>query len=241
MFCSSSAALTVNPAGRSRALPARSAAVLVLLFAAWGMPVVQPSGPFAMAVAHADDSDSPGTSQVSGSGESAPDVPSTDQPAAPEPAAPAPAAPEPAAPAPEPAAAPQEPAAPAPVRHAAVGQQPVGQQPVGQAPTGQAHAVPAPAPVLVPQAVAGPAAAVTQTAAAESAHQAEPAKPEQPATVTLRVEQRPVQGANLAAQLVPDLPQETVGRLTLLLGAALVALLSLYVVAYRKACGLHID
>mgnify|MGYP000143716616 CR=1 FL=1 len=227
MFRSSDTAHAVStPArSRSRGLPARCVAVLVLLLATWGLPAVQQAGPFAPAVAHADDGDNNGlgtASQVSGSGESGPDVPSpspsspsTDQPTAPT----------------------NQPAAGEPARHAAVEQHPVEQHPVGQAPTGQAHAGPAQAPV--PQIVVGPRAS-TQAHPTEDAHQVEPAKREQPSAVTFRVEQRPEQGANLAAALVPDLPQETVGRVTLLLGAAaLLALLSLYVAAYRKACGLR--
>jgi len=224
MFRSPNAAHAVSPPARprSRALPARGVAVLVLLLAAWGLPAVQQAGPFAPAVAHADDGDNNGlgtASQVPGSGASGPDVPSpssspsspsTDQPTAP----------------------PHEPAAGEPARHAAVEQ-----HPVGQAPTGQTYAGPAPAPV--PQTVVGPRAA-TQAHPTEDAHPAEPAKHEQPSTVTFRVKQQPEQGANLAAQLVPDLPHETIGRVTLLLGAAaLLALLSLYVAAYRKACGLR--
>ena len=229
MFRSPNTAHAVSPPARSRsrALPARCVAVLVLLLAAWGLPAVQPAGPFALAVAHADSGDNNGlgtASQVSGSGESGPDVPSpgssasspsTDQPTAP----------------------PLEPAAGEPARHAGVEQHPVEQHPVGQAPTGHTYAGPAPAPV--PQTVVGPRAA-TQAPPIEDAHQAEPAKHEQPSAVTFRVEQQPEQGAHLAAQLVPDLPQETIGRVTLLLGAAaLLALLSLYVAAYRKACGLR--
>ena len=221
MFRSPNTAHAVSPPARSRsrALPARGVAVLVLLLAALGLPAVQQAGPFAPAVAHADDGDNGlGTaSQVSGSGESGPDVPSpspsspsTDQPTAPT----------------------HEPAAGEPARHAAVEQ-----HPVGQAPIGQTYAGPAPAPV--PQIVVGTRAS-TQAHPAEDAHRAEPAKREQPSAVTFRVEQRPEQGANLAAELVPDLPQETLGRVTLLLGAAaLLALLSLYVAAYRKACGLR--
>ena len=220
MFRSPNTALAVSPAARSRALPARCVAVLVLLLAAWGLPAVQQAGPFGPAVAHAEEGDNNnlGTaSQVSGSGESGPDVPSpspsipgTDQPTAPT----------------------HEPAAGEPARHAAVAQ-----HPVGQAPTGQTYAGPAPAPA--PQIVVGTRAS-TQAHPTEDAHQAEPAMREQPSAVTFRVEQRPEQGANLAAELVPDLPQETVGRVTLLLGAAaLLALLSLYVAAYRKACGLR--
>ena len=231
MFRSPNTAHAVSPPARSRsrALPARCVAVLVLLLAAWGLPAVQPAGPFALAVAHADGGDNNGlgtASQVSGSGESGPDVPSpgssasspsTDQPTAP----------------------PLEPAAGEPARHAGVEQHPVEQHPVGQAPTGHTYAGPAPAPV--PQTVVGPRAA-TQAHPTEAAHQAEPAKQEQPSAVTFRVEQQPEQGAHLAAQLVPDLPQETLGRVTLLLGAAaLLALLSLYVAAYRKACGLRTD
>ena len=227
MFRSPNAAHAVSPPARprSRALPARGVAVLVLLLAAWGLPAVQQAGPFAPAVAHADDGDNGlGTaSQVSGSGESGPDVPG---PSSPSPSSPSsPSTDQPTAPT-------HEPAAGEPARHAAVEQ-----HPVGQAPTGHTYAGPAPAPV--PQTVVGPRAA-TQAHPAEDAHQAEPAKNEQPSAVTFRVEQQPEQGANLAAQLVPDLPQETVGRVTLLLGAAaLLALLSLYVAAYRKACGLR--
>ena len=220
MFRSPNTPQIIGTPARSRALPARCVAVLVLLLAAWGLPAVQQAGPFATAVAHADEGDNNGlgtASQVSGSGESGPDVPSpsSDQPTAP----------------------PLEPAAGEPARHAAVEQHPVEQHPVGQAPTGHTYAGPAPAPV--PQTVVGPRAA-TQAHPTEAAHQAEPAKQEQPSAVTFRVEQQPEQGANLAAQLVPDLPQETLGRVTLLLGAAaLLALLSLYVAAYRKACGLR--
>ena len=225
MFRSPNTAHAVSPPARSRsrALPARCVAVLGLLLAAWGLPAVQPAGPFALAVAHADSGDNNGlgtASQVSGSGESGPDVPSPSSPSTDQPTAP-----------------PLEPAAGEPARHAAVEQHPVEQHPVGQAPTGHTYAGPAPAPV--PQTVVGPRAA-TQAHPTEAAHQAEPAKQEQPSAVTFRVEQQPEQGANLAAQLVPDLPQETMGRVTLLLGAAaLLALLSLYVAAYRKACGLR--
>ena len=215
MFRSPNTPQIIGTPARSRALPARCVAVLVLLLAAWGLPAVQQAGPFATAVAHADDGDNNGlgtASQVSGSGESGPDVPSpsSDQPTA----------------------STYQPAAGEPARHVAVEQ-----HPVGQAPTGQTYAGPAQAPV--PQIVVGTRAS-TQAHPAEDAHQAEPAKHEQPSAVTFRVEQRPEQGANLAAELVPDLPQETVGRVTLLLGAtALLALLSLYVAAYRKACGLR--
>lgn len=224
MFRSANTAHSVSPPARSRsrALPARCVAVLVLLLAAWGLPAVQQAGPFASAVAHADDGDNNGlgtASQVSGAGESGPDVPSpssspgspsTDQPTAPT----------------------HQPAAGEPARHAAVEQ-----HPVGQAPTGQTYVGPAPAPV--PQTVVGPRAA-TQAHPTVDAHPTEPAKREQPSAVTFRVEQQPEHGADLAAQLVPHLPQETVGRVTLLLGAAaLLALLSLYVAAYRKACGLR--
>ena len=225
MFRSLNTAHVVSPPARprSRALPARYVAVLVLLLAAWGLPAVQQAGPFALAVAHADGGDNNGlgtASQVSGSGQSGPDVPSPSSPSTDQPTAP-----------------PLEPAAGEPARHAAVEQHPVEQHPVGQAPTGHTYAGPAPAPV--PQTVVGPRAA-TQAPPIEDAHQAEPAKHEQPSAVTFRVEQQPEQGANLAAQLVPDLPQETIGRVTLLLGAAaLLALLSLYVAAYRKACGLR--
>ena len=220
MFRSPNTAHAVSPPARSRsgALPARGVAVLVLLLAAWGLPAVQQAGPFALAVAHADGGDNNGLgtgSQVSGSGESGPDVPSPSSPSTDQPTAP-----------------PHEPAAGEPARHAAVEQ-----HPVGQATIGQTYAKPAPAPV--PQTVVGPRAA-TQAHPTEDAHQAEPAKQEQPSAVTFRVEQQPEHGANLAAQLVPDLPQETMGRVTLLLGAAaLLALLSLYVAAYRKACGLR--
>jgi len=224
MFRSPNTAHAVSPPARSRsrALPARGVAVLVLLLAAWGLPAVQQAGPFAPAVAHADDGDNNGlgtASQVSGSGESGPDVPS------PSPSSPSPSTDQPTAPT-------YQPAAGEPARHAAAEQ-----HPVGQAPIGQTYAGPAPAPV--PQIVVGTRAS-TQAHPAEDAHQAEPAKSEQPSAVTFRVEQRPEQGANLAAGLVPDLPQETVGRVTLVLGGtALLALLSLYVAAYRKACGLR--
>ena len=220
MFRSPNTPQIIGTAARSRALPARCVAVLVLLLAAWGLPAVQQAGPFGPAVAHADDGDNGlGTaSQVSGPGESGPDVPSPSSPSIPgtdQPTAPT-----------------YQPAAGEPARHVAVEQ-----HPVGQAPSGQTYAGPAQAPV--PQIVVGTRAS-TQAHPTENAHQAEPAKREQPSAVTFRVEQRPEQGANLAAALVPDLPQETVGRVTLLLGAAaLLALLSLYVAAYRKACGLR--
>ena len=221
MFRSPNTPQIIGTPARSRALPARCVAVLVLLLAAWGLPAVQQAGPFGPAVAHADEGDNNnlGTaSQVSGPGESGPDVPSPSSPSIPgtdQPTAPT-----------------YQPAAGEPARHVAVEQ-----HPVGQAPSGQTYAGPAQAPV--PQIVVGTRAS-TQAHPTENAHQAEPAKREQPSAVTFRVEQRPEQGANLAAELVPDLPQETAGRVTLLLGAAaLLALLSLYVAAYRKACGLR--
>ena len=50
-------AVSTPARSRSRALLARGLAVLVLLLAAWGLPAVQQAGPFAPAVAHADDGD----------------------------------------------------------------------------------------------------------------------------------------------------------------------------------------